>query len=78
VRPLDVVPGRTYVGGKSGESRTVVKFGASQEWVCWAPTKERLPHGGFVNTRCTSRDSFARWAESEVVDAPAARTGAQA
>lgn len=65
MKPSDIQPGRSYIGGKNGVSRTVVSYGSSQNWVCWAPTSERLPLGGFTTTTCTSRANFARWAKSE-------------
>lgn len=62
----DIKIGATYAGGKNGELRTVVRWGASMRWVCWAPTRKRLPLGGFLDTRCTKTASFAKWAEEEV------------
>lgn len=62
----DIVPGKTYIGGNYDDSRTVVSYGASSDFVCWAKTEERLSLGRFVRTRCTSRKSFARWAHVEI------------
>lgn len=67
--PDEIEVDRTYRGGLHGDLRTVVRYGSSKEWVCWAPTRERLPLGGFVNTRCTSRVSFAKWA-TEALPSP--------
>ena len=64
MRQEDIEPGRAYIGGKQNESRTVVSWGASRDWVSWAATREQLPLGGFVRTKCTSRASFAKWAKS--------------
>lgn len=61
-----IEPGRTYIGGKNAERRAIVRWGADQRWVCWAPERERLPYGGFMRTNCTSTGSFARWANEEV------------
>lgn len=58
----DIVIGGTYSGGKNGDLRTAVRWGSSEAWLCWAPTRERLPLGGFVRTRCTSTAYFAKWA----------------
>lgn len=67
MRPDDIKLGATYRGGKNGELRTAVNYGSSKAWLCWAPTSERLPLGGFVRTKCTSTESFAKWA-TEAVD----------
>lgn len=63
----DIKVGATYIGGNSGESRTVTGWGASG-YVCWAPTWKRLPLGAFshADTRCTTTSSFAKWAKEEV------------
>lgn len=66
MRAEDIKPGRTYRGGKNGDQRAVVRYGAHEGFVCWAPERERLPYGGFVNTRCTSTAAFAKWATEEV------------
>ena len=60
-----ITPKKTYIGGKNDERRTVVSWGSSETYVVWGRTSERLPLGGFVNTRCTSRASFAKWAKAE-------------
>lgn len=69
MKPDEIEVDRTYRGGLHGDLRTVTGYGSSKEWVIWAPTHERLPLGGFVNTRCTSRGSFAKWA-TEVIPSP--------
>ena len=58
----DVLLGQTYRGGKRDELRTVVRWGASKDYVCYGLTRERLPLGGFVNTKCISTRAFAKWA----------------
>ncbi|AFU86713.1 hypothetical protein D869_gp201 [Caulobacter phage CcrRogue] len=63
IRIEDVQPGFIYRGGKSGALRQVVSYGANESFVCWANPHDRLPYGGFLNTTCTSRASFARWAD---------------
>lgn len=64
----EINPGSTYIGGKDKQRRTVVSFGSSPDWVIWGRTRERLPFGGFSETRCTSTKSFARWAEAESIN----------
>lgn len=64
MKPEQIKIGRTYIGGKHNDRRTVVKWGADERHVCWAPSHERLPLGGFVRTRCTTTAGFARWAVS--------------
>lgn len=61
----EIEPKKTYIGGKNDERRTVVGWGASDIYVIWGRTSERLPLGGFVKTRCTTRASFAKWAKAE-------------
>ena len=61
----EITPKKTYIGGKNDERRTVVSWGSSETYVVWGRTSERLPLGCFVNTRCTSRASFAKWAKAE-------------
>lgn len=65
MKRADIEPGKTYLGW-NGEFRTVVSQGASKDWVVWGVTRNRLPLGGFIKTRCTSLRSFARWAADEV------------
>ncbi len=62
MKPEDIFLGQTYRGGKHNELRTVVGWGASLDYVCYGLTRERLPLGGFVKTKCVSRKAFAKWA----------------
>lgn len=62
-----IEPGKIFAGGKHGQRRAVVQWGADHRWVCWAPEHERLPYGGFSRTYCTSTKSFAAWATAEYV-----------
>ena len=67
VKTEDIQPGNTYAAAKGDHNhRTVVRWGATEKHVCWAPTYQRLPHGGFTSTRCTSTASFAKWAGERV------------
>ncbi|AFO71610.1 hypothetical protein Ccr29_gp242 [Caulobacter phage Ccr29] len=59
----DIQPGFIYRGGKNGTLRQIVSYGATEDFVCWANPHDRLPYGGFISTICTSRTSFARWAD---------------
>lgn len=61
--PAEIEIGRTYIGGKNDELRTVVQWGSTREYVCWAQTRKRLPLGGSMSTTCTSTASFAKWAK---------------
>ncbi|NTF72767.1 hypothetical protein [Rhizobium rhizogenes] len=65
MRSEEIEPKKTYIGGRNDERRTIVGWGASEAYVVWGRTSERLPLGGFVNTKCTSRASFAKWAKAE-------------
>lgn len=65
MKPDQITIGKTYVGGKNRERRTVVGYGAHENWIRWGQTRDRLPYGGFVSTRVTSRASFAKWARCE-------------
>lgn len=68
MRPEDIKLRSTYRGGKNGELRFVIRYGASDKYVCWAHPRERLVYGGFSHDTCTSRASFAKWATEEVAD----------
>lgn len=68
LKASDIELGATYGGGKNGDRRTVVRWGSSEKWLCWAPTRERLPYGGFANTRCTGTAAFAKWATERLAD----------
>lgn len=62
----DIRIGTTYTNGT--QKRRVVNFGASRDWVVWGDCRFRLPLGGFINTRCTSTKSFAKWATEAVAE----------
>lgn len=65
MRADEIIIGRTYVGGKNNDLRTVVSDCYNPRFILWAPTCERLPLGGFIRMRTTRRESFAKWAVRE-------------
>lgn len=66
MRPEEIIIGRTYAGGKNGDLRVAVSYGADRNFICFAPPNKRLPYGGFLSTTCVSIKAFAKWATAEV------------
>lgn len=62
MKPEEIEIGASYLGGKKGESRTVLGWGYSRDHLLWAPTRERLPYGGFAKSQGCETKTFAKWA----------------